>query len=330
MTLFLEGLAFPIGEKNQNGWGIPEPEVDNAISSLKSSVVRICSRDSPHGCDENEDPKAEIGSVSDAWRSGNGVFAKVAINDSIAEQKIKDGTWKKNWSIYGKAPKVVDGWPVGFKARSLTLVQTPAWKQATWDMAASEGEEIGLRTFSEFSLIASLEGDQITTELENKIKELESKLSASENELKQKAESVITLETQVAELAASKATLEKEIEGKTTLIASLEKGQAGSVPMDQVSVLIASAIEKHDKEKEERTILAAAREKFVAARKELGLETKPEEFTSLSASDFDGMTEMLSVKLSASTGQPPRYPASNQDVNVGMTGAYNPNTGAWE
>lgn len=139
MTIFIEGTVFPIGEKNANGWGIPESEAENAISSLRSSVVRVCSRDNPHGCDITEDPKAEIGHIVDVWRVGQLVKAKAAINDLVASQKIADKTLHKNWSIYGNAHTVVDGWATNFNARSLTLVQNPAWGAAKWDIAASEG-----------------------------------------------------------------------------------------------------------------------------------------------------------------------------------------------
>jgi hypothetical protein len=38
----LDGPVFPIAQKNRNGWGVPLDSVDSAISSLKTSVVRIC------------------------------------------------------------------------------------------------------------------------------------------------------------------------------------------------------------------------------------------------------------------------------------------------
>jgi hypothetical protein len=334
MTLFIEGLAFPLNQKNANGWGIPASEADNAINSLKASVIRICPRDAPHDCDFSEDPRAEVGRIVAAWREGDVIKAKGQITDSVAAQKIADGTWEKNWSTYVQASNIdSEGWATGIEARSMTLVRNPAWSQAAWEIAASEGEKPLLRTSSKFTIITAsqnTQGGHMTAELETKIKELESKLSASETELKQKAESVITLETQVAELAASKATLEKEIEGKTTLIASLEQEKASSFTKEAAQSLVASAIENYKAEVKAEQEKQEAFRMFASAREALGLKTKAEEFTTLSASDMRKIAEDLgSVKLSAS-GQPPRYPASNQDVNVGMTGAYNPKTGAWE
>lgn len=312
MTIFIEGDVFPIDEKNVNGWGIKEAEVENAINSLKSSVSRICSRESPHGCDETEDPKSEIGNVVDSWRDGKWVRARVAVTDSVAEQKIKDGTWKNTWSIYGKAASVTDGWANGFNARSLTLVQNPAWKDASWEIAASEGGEVGLRTVTEFTLIASsqnIEGGQLTPEeeVENLKKEIEGK-DGEIAKLGEQAGKVEGLEKQVGELGASVKDLEKKLQDKETLIASLEKKEAGSVPMEKVKELIASAITEHDAEQVILKANAEAREAFVEARKALGMETKADQFTALTAADFKEMTETLNVKLSASNA--PVYPAN--------------------
>lgn len=322
MTIFIEGLAFPLGELNANGWGIPFSEAENAIKSLKTSVVRICSRTDPHGCDYVGDPLSEIGHVVDAWQDGDSVIAKAEITDTIAAQKIEDGTWKQTWSVFAGFGDVDSGgWAHGIAAESITIVNDPAWESAQWKVvSASAGEKKRLIKISQFKIIASNEGDPITPDLEKRIGELETQLAEKDKliaELQPKADTAGTLETQVAELTASKTSLEKELGEKTALVASLEKGQAGSVPMDKVQALIASAIEKHDTEKEAKSVLAAAREKFVAARKELGIETKKEEFTSLSASDFEAMTETLSVKLSASGNQMPRYPAPQSSAGLG-------------
>jgi hypothetical protein len=139
MTLFIEGLAFPLNQKNANGWGIPASEADNAINSLKASVIRICPRDGPHDCDFSEDPRAEVGRIVAAWREGDVIKAKGQITDSIAAQKITDGTWEKNWSTYVQASNIdSEGWATGIEARSMTLVRNPAWSQAAWEITASE------------------------------------------------------------------------------------------------------------------------------------------------------------------------------------------------
>ncbi|MGI6124678.1 MAG: hypothetical protein ACOYIG_10945, partial [Acetivibrionales bacterium] len=65
------------------------------------------------------------------------------------------------------------------------------------------------------------------------------------------------------------------------------------------------------------------------AREKFGLETKPEDFKSLTAADLNKLAEEFGgVKLSASAVQ---YPAGNvQTENKACTGAYNPKTGVWE
>jgi hypothetical protein len=102
MIIFIEGTAFVLGVLNANNQGILFSEAEASIKSLKTSVVRICSRVSPHFCDDIGDPLSEIGHVVDAWQSNNDAVAcKASITDSVAAQKIEDKTWKPFWSIYG-------------------------------------------------------------------------------------------------------------------------------------------------------------------------------------------------------------------------------------
>ncbi|KKG35360.1 hypothetical protein DU52_15585 [Methanosarcina mazei] len=330
MTISIQGLAFPLNEKNLNEWGVHESEAENAIKTLKASVIRVCPRDSPHGCDFAEDPKAEIGRVTDAWKEGNAIFARASITDSTAEQKITDGTWEPTWSVYLKAAELNDGWASGIEARSLTLVKNPAWNQASWSIAASDGEKPLLRTISKFTIITASQntqgGHMPTDEIETLKKELAEK-EATIQELTPKVASISTLEKQVEELTASKTTLEKELSEKVSLIASFEKEKAGSVPMETVKTLIASAIADHDAEKAKETERETAFKAFASAREEVGLETKQEDFKTLSASDLSKLAEEFSgVKLSAGA----QYPATPTGTNTACTGAYNAKTGAWE
>lgn len=329
MTLFIEGLAFPLNQKNANGWGIPASEADNAIKTLQTAVIRICPRDGPHDCDFSEDPKSEVGRIVAAWREGDVIRARGQITDSVAAQKIADGTWEKNWSTYVQASNIdSDGWATGIEARSMTLVRNPAWSQAAWEITASDNGASRFRTLSQFQLIASQEGETITEEIE----ELKTQLAERDKlieELKVSASKVPEFEKQVGELTASLEDLKGKLEEKTTLIASLEKGQAGSVPMEKVKELIASAISEHDAEMAKINERDTAFKAFAAAREKFGLETKPEDFKSLTAADLNKLAEEFGgVKLSASAVQ---YPAGNvQTENKACTGAYNPKTGVWE
>ncbi len=70
MSLFIEGTAFLLGQLHKNGWSVPFSEAENAISSLKNSVIRICPIDAPPINDIFKDPFAEIGRFVDAWLEG--------------------------------------------------------------------------------------------------------------------------------------------------------------------------------------------------------------------------------------------------------------------
>lgn len=313
MTIFIEGVAFPLGIINANGWGIPFAEADNAIKSLKTSVVRICSRVDPHICDYMEDPFSEIGHVVDSWRDGDDIVCKAEITDSQAVQKIEDGTWKTTWSVFAYSDETDSGgWVHNLIVKSITIVDNPAWEQAQWSVTASKDSGTQeVRKISQFKLIASsqnIEGGLLTPEeeLENLKKEIEEK-DGKITELGEQAGKVEGLEKQIGELGASVKDLENKLKEKETMIASLEKTEAGSVPMDKVKELIASAIAEHDAEQVVLKANAEAREAFVAARKALGMETKPDQFTALTASEFKEMTDTLTVKLSAS--EKPIYPA---------------------
>ena len=371
MTLFIQGLAVPLNVKNKNGWGVPDTETANVINSLKASVLKICPGEA-HACDYSGDPNGRIGVFDSAWAASEGVYAKYKVTDSVAERKLKEGTWNDlKWSMYGDSqnnPILNNGWANGINVKTMTLVKNPAWEQAQYQVTASvEDTPTELRLFSEFTLIASQEGDHTTIEDELKaaqknVADLEKELAAAKQTASVSASTIEELntkvttltasvtekdkslnvavndvteaKTQVDELTASVTKLKTELEAKTTLIASLEKEKAGSVPMDQLNTIIAAAIEKHDTEKEAKATLSAARERFVAARKELGMETKTEEFTTLSAADFDTMTEMLSVKLAAGgpgSGVPQiKYPSETAQVDYSFaTGAYDSATGKW-
>ncbi|WP_135390147.1 hypothetical protein [Methanolobus halotolerans] len=316
MAITIEGTAFPLGEINKNGWGIPFSEADNAISSLKGSVLRICPRDAPHECDFSEDPNAEIGRVVDAWREGPEIKARASVTDSVAERKIQDGTWENTWSVYSLADSINDSWASGVHARSLTLVQTPAWEQATWNIAAAEDGKVAVRNIHQFKIIAS--GDHVTDNKDNpkgggdpspdeKLAELEKDKAVKEKEIE--------------DLKATKAELETKVENLEKVVASYEKDKATSVPLEQVQELVANkadeiATAKITAYKEEQR-RASAMDSFTAARKDLNLETIPENFQHLTASDIEKLAEDLgSIKLGASV-ESISYPSSTGAGTVG-------------
>lgn len=142
--LLLDGPVFPIAQKNRNGWGIPPDSIDSAISSLKTSVVRICPSifgESEHHCDLSGSRKDEIGKVVDAYLDNNEVRAVVEITDSVAIQKLRDGTWQPTWSVFGSGQRDPDGWVHGYINESLTFVKNPAWENAKGEIIFSASED---------------------------------------------------------------------------------------------------------------------------------------------------------------------------------------------
>jgi len=340
MSIFIEGTAFPIGVINRNGWGVPFSEVDNAVATLKTSVVRICSRLDPHGCDYTGDPLSEIGHVVDAWKEGDDVKVKAEITDSVAAQKIEDGTWKNNWSIFiGYDEADTEGWLHGIAAESITIVDRPAWDTATWQVvAASEVQKKGIRIISNFWKSASTEGGIITDELE----ELKIRLAEVEkerDELKAKLQAISDgtggeaggeaggngggegvgageLEKELGELKTAKASLEKQLEENKKQIASLQLEKAKMVPIAEIEKRIAAALEEHDKKIAAEIERGKAFASFVEARGRLGLETNPEDYKTLSASDLNKLAADLNgIKIPAGAYSV-TYPASSSPKGV--------------
>lgn len=156
--LLLDGPVFPIAQKNRNGWGIPFDSVDSAISSLKTSVVRICPSifgESEHHCDLSGSRKDEIGKVVDAYLDNNEVRAVVEITDSVAIQKLRDGTWQPTWSVFGSGQRDSDGWVHGYINESLTFVKNPAWENAKGEIifSASEDEQSEVKNLKSYTTL---------------------------------------------------------------------------------------------------------------------------------------------------------------------------------
>jgi hypothetical protein len=318
--VIIEGTAFPLDTLNKNGWGVPASEADSAISSLKNAVIRVCPRDSPHGCDYSEDPKAEIGRVLDAWKEGQVIKTRAEITDSVASQKIQEGTWPKKWSVYSKAAALKNGWAHGVSNRSLTLVTNPAWDESTWEIAASDDGQIGIRFFEQFSIVASVDDimpDEPQTPPAGGASpaELEQQMSLKQKEIDDLKASNGTLNEQIE-------ALNKEVGDLKTLAASKDTELSKRITMEDAQKLVASAITA-DKEARDRE---AALVKLTAARKDLNLETKPEDYKSLTAADIDRQTEEFSkIKLSAAV----KYPSNSTPATPGI-GNWNARTRKYE
>ena len=301
--VILEGVAFPLDVLNKNGWGIPSSDADNAISSLKNAVVRVCSRDAPHGCDISEDPKAEIGRVLAAWNDNGIVRTRVEITDSVANQKLMDRTWPMKWSVYGKSKTKNNGWTEGANIRSITLVTNPAWDDATFNIAASEDGENKLHFFNDFSISAPVvdtmteqnntpPGGTSPAELEAKLKEQQGIIEALTKDKTELTSQIEALNTQLGELK--------------TVAASKDAELAKRITLEEAQKLVASAIAADHEKQAKDAILA----KLVAARETRGLAPKTEELQVLTAAQLQSaLDDLEAIDLSASTQV--KYQANN-------------------
>lgn len=349
MTIFIEGLAFPLDEINANGWGVPGSEKDNAIESLKNSVIRICTRSDPHACDLSEDPYSEIGRITDAWERGGKIYAKGIITDSVAEQKILDGTWGKNWSVFAYEESNKGGFSQGFMARSMTLVQNPAWETANWVIVAAKDsgaknrkpvssasnsftvsnlDSNSTKTNTKKSACSKRKGDSMTDNPDPNIQELLSRLEALEKATIQPGQSEITdsvTASIIKDVAASVKNLENDLKGKEARIATLEKELSTAIPADKFPDMLTAAL-KEEKDKDTR---AAAYTRFASVRTERGLETKEEDYTAMTAADFErSISELETLRPVAGGAQYPR--GAGTESAGANTGTYDPFTKSWK
>lgn len=357
MSIFIEGLAFPLDELNANGWGVPKTEAQNAIESLKNSVIRVCTRAEAHICDLFEDPFSEIGRITDAWEQGGEIWAKGIITDSVAEQKITEGTWEKNWSVFAYEESNKDGFSQGFQARSMTLVRYPAWENATWAIvAAQDAGAAKKKPVSSSSYVFSVSNSQIKTrsnlqksackksrkgdlmveqEPDPNIQDILTRLEALEalkvepgNPTGEGIGTGITeaVTASIKEISATVKAVENELKSKEARIATLEKELSTAIPADKFPDMLAAAL-KEEKEKETR---AAAYARFAAVRLERGLETKEEDYKALTAADFErSITELESLRPVAGGAQYPRGAGAGEAAGAN-TGTYDPFSKSWK
>ncbi|MCS3924413.1 hypothetical protein [Methanosalsum natronophilum] len=327
--VLIEGTAFPIGMINKNGWGIPSSEIENAVKSLLSSVVRVCTRDSEHGCDVTEDPRTEIGRVVDVWSTGDEIRIRADITDTLAQQKILEGTWEPTWSVYGKALSIEDeGWVNGYENRSVTLVRKPAWDEAKFNIVASktepELEPNQLFFSSKYTPIQSQSTGvdsmtkQTETETESESENIQPRVEELQRQLGEKERQI----TDLKEIEVSNTKLQSRVNELETVLASYEKDRATSVPMSKVNELIESksneiAAARIQDYKDELS-RSLALEKLTAARQELNLDTKPDEYQHLNASELEKLAmEFEGIKVHASKNNVIQYPAdSNQTATT--------------
>ena len=260
----LDGPVFPLAQKNRNGWGVPLDSVDSAISTLKTSVVRICPSifgESEHHCDLSGSRKDEIGKIVDAYQKDNEVRAVVEITDSAAIQKLSDGTWQPTWSVFGGGQRDSDGWVHGYTNESLTFVKNPAWENAKGEIifSASEDEQSEVKNLKSYTTLGLNQDKEDLSKYYASILNSDDFLTDNPSStiidnikgetMTDTVESTPTEGVDFDKVVASK---EEEIAKLKEQIKTMEKVQAAAISPDTFETVVASRIDVALKAERER------------------------------------------------------------------------------
>jgi len=305
--LMLDGPVFPIAQKNRNGWGVPLDSVDSAISSLKTSVVRICPSifgESEHHCDLSGSRKDEIGKVVDAYLDNNEVRAVVEITDSAAIQKLSDGTWQPTWSVFGSGQRDSDGWVHGYTNESLTFVKNPAWESAKGEIifSASEDDQSDVKNLKSYTTFDIHQDKEDLSKYYASILNSDDFLTDNPSStiidnikgetMTDTVESTSTEGVDFDKVVASK---DEEIAKLKEQIKTMEKVQAAAISPETFETVVASRIEtalKAERERIEKD-LALTDYKNVCASLEIAPEVERFQSEKFSASDVRMHIDLL-------------------------------------
>lgn len=327
--VLIEGTAFPLDEKNHNGWGIPSSERDNVLNSLKTAVVRICTGKEPHGCDFQYDPFSEIGHPVEIRINGADINVVADITDSVASRKIDEGTWMQKdeagnliggWSIFTEYDDEVDGWLKGVNIKSLTLVKEPAWDKAVWTKAASSEEHSSLLFYKPFKILVGNTMDENTTPTDG------GGIPAEFDALLKEKESIINeLTTTKSSMETEFQALKEQYEAVNTELSTLKNAAASKdaelskrITLEEAEKMIAAAIEAdHEAQAKEQAL-----GRLAAARKGGNLETNVEDYKTMTASDVEKLA-LDFEKMTKGTSKEPVYPTSTNKYTPRM-GVFDP------
>ena len=305
--LFLDGPVFPIAQKNRNGWGVPHDSVDSAISTLKTSVVRICPSifgESEHHCDLSGSRKDEIGKIVDAYLDNNEVRAVVEITDSAAIQKLSDGTWQPTWSVFGGGHRDSDGWVHGYTNESLTFVKNPAWENAKGEIifSASEDEQSEVKNLKSYITLGLNQDKEDLSKYYASILNSDDFLTDNPSStiidnikgetMTDTVESTPTEGVDFEKVVASK---DEEIAKLKEQIKTMEKVQAAAISPETFETVVASRIDtalKAERERIEKD-LALTDYKNVCASLEIAPEVERFQSEKFSASDVRMHIDLL-------------------------------------
>ena len=128
----IQGELININKKNLLDWGVKDSAVDGIIAAGIGIPIRMCNSLNPHLCDLKHDSYSDIGYVTKMWKNGDWIVANAAITDTVASQKVKDGTWmpmgKGKWSVSGYPGAEIDndGMLNEYLPTSISFVRNPA------------------------------------------------------------------------------------------------------------------------------------------------------------------------------------------------------------
>lgn len=303
----LDGPVFPLAQKNRNGWGVPLDSVDSAISTLKTSVVRICPSifgESEHHCDLSGSRKDEIGKIVDAYLDNNEVRAVVEITDSVAIQKLSDGTWQPTWSVFGGGQRDSDGWVHGYTNESLTFVKNPAWENAKGEIifSASEDEQSEVKNLKSYTTLGLNQDKEDLSKYYASILNSDDFLTDNPSStiidnikgetMTDTVESTPTEGVDFDKVVASK---DEEIAKLKEQIKTMEKVQAAAISPDTFETVVASRIDvalKAERERIEKE-LALTDYKNVCASLEIAPDAERFNDEKFSASDVRMHIDLL-------------------------------------
>lgn len=126
---YIKNGRLPLNAYNSQGWAIRASDRE----ALTDPVPIYVDRGRNHEEDENPLFKIGMTTVPRYDPDSNCMLYRAVITDKVAEQKLRDGTWNLAWSPAIDADKVdEEGYAVNPRLNNFTVVDNPAWKNATF------------------------------------------------------------------------------------------------------------------------------------------------------------------------------------------------------
>lgn len=149
--MIIRGIGIPLGKINRAPvkWGIKNSpaEISRILRQAPGKKLHVCKEcfenvSNAHACDF--DPRSEVGEIVKAIHNNkkNTIDFDVKVTNDDVSSKIHSGVLKKSWSPYVSSDRQDDdGWLYNTEFGGLTLVNTPAYDECTFDVVyTAEGE----------------------------------------------------------------------------------------------------------------------------------------------------------------------------------------------